>query len=600
MSSSRQVPLRYILIPADDTLGISELSVKIENQGKLSCDVAYFLPALLNDGPSGFNSVAGWTSVLPFPTFNECQKADVPLFVYKKNESRENARARTLLNLLSEKLPKKLNTFHGDTLVFWRKSVDETRHQMKLTDFTFSDVLRLLGPEAYPNVTPGLVGETPVLETPKTLKSQAAPKRLETLSLGADGVRNRSDPAKGSLESERSPGGQTLAGGQNQPGDQPSAVMQEPSVTSSQRSATSVARDFDNFAANPLLAETQNAKLSDASRGGADVIIAPGASSASRAQQQLAHHLQPENLASQSPARTSPKQTDSPAAVLRRFLDLLSQQVPAVANAAESLLAENQSAMAIFAASGNNQRLLDLRNIVVESEARERRLQGELLKVTSDLSQMTSINTSLNRQYQALQQDLISAQTSAQRYKDDGAKLLRDFAGMRDKVVWLQNRNSFLENELRASGRIIPIDNPVMKELTSLSPSHEPPGGSGSSRRALHHMKNGGATNNPLSTMSLSDSNVPRRSSASSPVLGGRWEPQNAARLQQPSDFLGRQFLVTQVYTPELASDREQFAQVNEGDIVTVDREDISGWWWITTEIKANSGWYPYSFLMPV
>lgn len=116
--------LRFVVIPADRSASVSERALKVENV-RLSCDAAYFIPALLKDGPAGFSNANNLNMVLPFPTFNECQKENVPLFFFKRSESRdkqENSRAKYLLDVFSDKLSKRQNTFYGDVLVFWSES----------------------------------------------------------------------------------------------------------------------------------------------------------------------------------------------------------------------------------------------------------------------------------------------------------------------------------------------------------------------------------------------------------------------------------------------------------------------------------------------
>ncbi|KAH0481469.1 MAG: uncharacterized protein KVP18_004799 [Porospora cf. gigantea A] len=67
--------------------------------------------------------------------------------------------------------------------------------------------------------------------------------------------------------------------------------------------------------------------------------------------------------------------------------------------------------------------------------------------------------------------------------------------------------------------------------------------------------------------------------------------------LDEPAPKLYR---VSQHFSQE-PSPGEQFARLSVGAFVTVEREDPSGWWWVTSVQNPNeSGWFPLSFLEEV
>lgn len=66
-------------------------------------------------------------------------------------------------------------------------------------------------------------------------------------------------------------------------------------------------------------------------------------------------------------------------------------------------------------------------------------MQNELLKLSNEVSQVTSLNNSLNRQYHSLHEDLLVAQSSAQRYKEDATRLVRDGGLLREEIMLLRN-----------------------------------------------------------------------------------------------------------------------------------------------------------------
>lgn len=70
------------------------------------------------------------------------------------------------------------------------------------------------------------------------------------------------------------------------------------------------------------------------------------------------------------------------------------------------------------------------------------RLQSEILKLTAELSQLTALNNSLGRKYQTIHQDLIGTQSSAQGYRDDASRLVREVTLLRDELVVLRERVS--------------------------------------------------------------------------------------------------------------------------------------------------------------
>lgn len=72
--------------------------------------------------------------------------------------------------------------------------------------------------------------------------------------------------------------------------------------------------------------------------------------------------------------------------------------------------------------------------------------------MTGDLSQVTAMNNSLNRECQSLHDDLVSAQSLAQRYKEDAGRLLREVSLLRDEVILLRNRvRIFREKDVDAN-----------------------------------------------------------------------------------------------------------------------------------------------------
>lgn len=149
-------------------------------------------------------------------------------------------------------------------------------------------------------------------------------------------------------------------------------------------------------------------------------------------------------------------------------------------------------------------------------------------------------------------------------------------------VVIVQNQR--LESELRSAGRI-PTEGPLVTVLPSMtgSPSNQPSSIGPASRRPLHHVKGnsaGNATTNPVTgSPNLCDPSARvdgqqlKASSSNSPSMG--WNDSTS----RASPISGRRFMVTQIYSPSDGAAQEQFANLNEGEIVTVDREDNSGNW---------------------
>lgn len=74
-----------------------------------------------------------------------------------------------------------------------------------------------------------------------------------------------------------------------------------------------------------------------------------------------------------SSSSAAANQIDASVSILRRFLELLSHQLPIVTNAAETLISAYHAAAAVVAASGNEQQLMELSNIMFDSEVKERR-----------------------------------------------------------------------------------------------------------------------------------------------------------------------------------------------------------------------------------
>eukprot|EP00922_Rhytidocystis_sp_ex-Travisia-forbesii_P063373 GHVS01094295.1.p1 GENE.GHVS01094295.1~~GHVS01094295.1.p1 ORF type:complete len:487 (+),score=63.68 GHVS01094295.1:464-1924(+) len=184
--------LKYIEIPADVSDPVICCNTRLESL-KLSMDPAYFIPTLLRSvsamtegggsingtmttetddvtsstgtrpvssssgttsGSSGTTSSGGglgWSNILPFPTYNEWQGNNSPLiFMRRGKDGARNKRAEILLDTMSDKIGSKRKMHcYGNIVVFWRKYVDEGKHQMKLSDFSVDD-LKLICPNMLP------------------------------------------------------------------------------------------------------------------------------------------------------------------------------------------------------------------------------------------------------------------------------------------------------------------------------------------------------------------------------------------------------------------------------------------------------------------
>lgn len=252
---------------------------------------------------------------------------------------------------------------------------------------------------------------------------------------------------------------------------------------------------------------------------------------------------------------------DSSITALRRFFDFLSQQLPLATAATDSLIVGHQVASAVASAAGNEQRLLELSNVMMDSEAKERRFvdrlchlsmffvyrfQSELLKMTAELSQLTALNNTLSRKYQTSQQDLLTAQSSAQSFREDAARLVREISILREELLLLRERSQVLEAELRATGRLsTDLTAAALGSITG-SPAGQASVVPSGVRRPLHHVKNNSGTNHIAGSPNLSDQALrldphQLRGAPSS-------APNNVWKDIRSTPLSGSQYLVTQVY----------------------------------------------------
>eukprot|EP00922_Rhytidocystis_sp_ex-Travisia-forbesii_P063368 GHVS01094290.1.p1 GENE.GHVS01094290.1~~GHVS01094290.1.p1 ORF type:complete len:400 (+),score=70.29 GHVS01094290.1:243-1442(+) len=189
--------LKFIEIPADVSDPLICCNTRLDSL-KLSLDPAYFIPTLLRKvsamtegggtssgptagegddgttaasssettGSSGTGAASGtgtatanigtgglgWGNILPFPTYNEWQGNNSPLiFMRRGKEGQRNKRAEILLDTMNDKMGSKRKVHcYGNVVVFWRKYVDESKHQMKLSDFSVED-LKLICPNMFPS-----------------------------------------------------------------------------------------------------------------------------------------------------------------------------------------------------------------------------------------------------------------------------------------------------------------------------------------------------------------------------------------------------------------------------------------------------------------
>lgn len=651
MAQRCQISLRFVQVPADAAAAVIEHKAKV-GSARFSCDAAYYIPTLLKDGPPGFNATTsnGWGTVVPYPTFNECLKDNVPLFFFRRSshDKQENVRAKQLLELFADRLSKRLTTFHGDVLIFWRRNVDEIRHQMKLTDFTLADMSRLVG-------SPGVLGTAAAVPTSPTGCSEDAdekPLSSPTVS-SCHAESNTSGPPSSSTSRPPVPletaggGGRERGGGK---GVDPAAAAindQCHETSSGQQHPSDAPRGITSSPQDVVIsskATTTPAPITTTQQQRLDPLPLP-----------LPHQdsscCPPQFMRPPPPATLSAEDTKVPDtstmssqegimttanllsghqkwAALRTFLETVHAQLPLYITAFD----EMEQILHSGAGGGHT----------TESQASARKLSAEV-------SRLTTINAQLVGENELCRQELLAAQSQARLYLEETTRLTAEVALLREETAQLRKATALLEEELLLSGGPRGVRPPLIHQTTAASDaatqqavraaaaaaasavSMKNPAGTlidpftplappspTCSKRPLFHVKGGndkgpllGATSGFGTTNLLRTNSGNRDTSAADHFLlsglSSSSASSNGCRLR-PRDVqpLGamRRCIVTQVYKPTSSGQSgttggDQFAQLLEGEAVTVEREDPTGWWWVTNGTPAGSGWYPFSFLQP-
>lgn len=664
--------LHFVHVPADPVSPLVTRSVQLDGL-KLSCDAAYFIPMLLRDTPPGFITGGSNASngVIPYPTFNECLSDNVPLILYRAGEggSRlENSRAKQLVQLFADKLARKQTSFLGDVLVFWRRTVDERRHQMKLTDFTAEDAHRLLGSSTLAeNALLGTTGTT-TQEAPSGSTAPAAPDYPDAapVSLNEDVAKRKNGVSgSGGLPSEAhvAQDGQACKARATDLGEGSASLLASPDVKSERLAssalwpdgtAVSATHSFSSHRVKSSLPRYEASALSSSISGTSGSVLdgkkAPRTSSLGMdgASDQCALGQRDAGIG----VADSACRRDGPAAaelneslrvtesvsVLRSVIETFIQQLP-LATAALDSIAHHACAVLASPPFGtkDSEKLAELRSLLVESQASDRMHSLDMVRASTEVERLAEANAQLVRENESYRQEVVAAQNRAQLCLEETAQLMQEIAVLREELKKREGtsrsaagsataRDAFLEHPgLESSNAVSPKKvqckawnvTPVYNQVTSTTVTtseHITAAERDLSGRRAHRTEAsvsgasivGAASGVGNTGLSVVEAQGSARVETALSSHGGIEAGGDATTDGNAINNLiassarehingGRQWLVTQAYKPADTASNDKFADLAEGDLVTVEREDTSGWWWVSNRL--TSGWYPFSFL---